>query len=268
MPDHLLESGDSPELEALFNSILSQQSVVLESGDSPALEALFNSIQSQQSVVNAAAPTPAAAQPVVLTPGSDMYHQVGQLARKLHDTLSELGYDKSLEEVAEAIPNTRDRLAYIAELTEKAAERTLNAADIAKPLQDELESQAKGLSARWEQLYANQLSSEQFAALAGETRQYLHKVPAHTQATNTQLMEIILAQDFQDLTGQVIKKIMDVVKVLEGELLTLLIQHLPSDKKAGLDPNLLNGPVVNAQGKNDVVTDQAQVDELLESLGF
>jgi chemotaxis protein CheZ len=242
VPDHILESGDSPELEALFNSILSQQPVV-----------------------NATATT--AAEPE-LAPGSDMYRQVGQLARRLHDTLSELGYDKSLEKVAEAIPNTRDRLAYIAELTEKAAERALNAADIAKPLQSELESQAKTLSTRWEQLYANQLSPEQFAALAGETRQYLQAVPERTQATNDQLMEIILAQDFQDLTGQVIKKIMDVAKVLESELLALLIQHLPSDKKAELDPSLLNGPVVNAQGKNDVVTDQTQVDELLESLGF
>ncbi|AAQ61110.1 chemotaxis protein CheZ [Chromobacterium violaceum ATCC 12472] len=199
---------------------------------------------------------------------STMYEHIGQMTRKMHDALRDLGYDKSLEKVAETIPDAKDRLAYIATLTENSAERVLNATDIAKPFQDKLESQAQALSERWEKLYANLLSVEEFKRLAEETRQYLKDVPNQTQATNTQLLEIVMAQDFQDLTGQVIKKMMGMVKILETELVNFLIEFSPDDKKGELNTSLLNGPVINPEGKTDVVTSQQQVDDLLESLGF
>jgi chemotaxis protein CheZ len=250
VPDHILESGDSPDLEALFDSIASQQ---------------------QQKEPEAVSTTSAGA---VTTAGSNeistavMYEQIGQLTRKMHDALRDLGYDKSLEKVADAIPDAKDRLSYIASLTESAAERVLNATDLAKPYQDDLESRAKLLSERWSLLYANQLSTAEFKNLAEDTRQYLGHVPKQTQATNTQLLEIVMAQDFQDLTGQVIKKMMDMVHILETELVAFLIEFSPDSKKAELDNNLLNGPVVNPEGRTDVVSSQQQVDDLLESLGF
>jgi len=245
VPDHILESGDSPDLEALFDSIASQQ---------------------QES--EAAATTATAAATGSMPSTAVMYEQIGQLTRKMHDALRDLGYDKSLEKVADALPDAKDRLGYIASLTESAAERVLNATDLAKPYQDDLESRAKALSARWEQLYANQLSIAEFKNLAEETRQYLGHVPKQTQATNVQLLEIVMAQDFQDLTGQVIKKMMDMVHILETELVAFLIEFSPDSKKAELDNNLLNGPVVNPEGRTDVVSSQQQVDDLLESLGF
>ncbi|BBF86499.1 chemotaxis response - phosphatase CheZ [Aquitalea magnusonii] len=245
MPDHILESGDSPDLEALFDSIASQQKEA-----------------------EAVATTPAAATSSNAPSTAVMYEQIGQLTRKMHDALRDLGYDKSLEKVADAIPDAKDRLGYIASLTESAAERVLNATDLAKPYQDDLESRAKLLAARWEQLYANQLSIAEFKNLAEETRQYLGHVPKQTQATNAQLLEIVMAQDFQDLTGQVIKKMMDMVHILETELVAFLIEFSPDSKKAELDNNLLNGPVVNPEGRTDVVSSQQQVDDLLESLGF
>jgi chemotaxis protein CheZ len=81
-------------------------------------------------------------------------------------------------------------------------------------------------------------------------------------------MEIIMAQDFQDLTGQVIKKVLEAAQNLESQLLALLIEATPEDKRQAVDPGLLNGPVINAAGRSDVVTSQEQVDDLLESLGF
>lgn len=248
MPDHILESGDSPELEALFNSI-AQQQVTTEESDSSA--SLNESGQEKQPKLP-----------------SDMYEQIGQLTRKLHDALRDLGFDKSLEKVAEAIPDAKDRLSYIASLTESAAERVLNATDVARPLQDALESNAKQLSDRWTQLYANQLSVEEFKQLAEDTKHYLGQIPTQTQATNTQLLDIVMAQDFQDLTGQVIKKMMGMVKILETELVTFLIEFSPNEKKAELNSELLNGPVINPEGRSDIVTSQQQVDDLLGSLGF
>lgn len=243
MPDHLLESGDSPELEALFESIAKQQAS-----------------QQEASSAEADGANPQAALAI--------YAQIGQMTRKLHDALRELGYDKSLEKVADAIPDAKDRLGYIATLTANAAERVLNATDIARPIQDELQSQSASLSGRWDLLFANQLSVDDFKLLAADTRRFLAQAPQQTAATNAQLLEIVMAQDFQDLTGQVIKKVMDMVKTLESELLTVLIEYLPAEKKVELGTDLLQGPVVNPDGRSDVVTNQQQVDDLLESLGF
>jgi len=247
VPDHMLESGDSPDLEALFDSIARQQK-----------DSESDTVSQEGGCIDAGDPNGTAV----------MYEQIGQLTRKMHDALRDMGYDKSLERVAEAIPDAKDRLSYIASLTESAADRVLNATDLAKPLQDDLESKAKALSERWDQLYANQLSVAEFKQLADETRHYLGFVPKQTQATNTQLLDIVMAQDFQDLTGQVIKKMMDMVKTLETELVSFLIEFSPDAKKAELDSALLNGPVVNPEGRTDVVSSQQQVDDLLESLGF
>lgn len=248
MPDHILDSGDSPDLEALFDSIASQQKETAE-------------------------PQPAAATAVqsASTPQSDneeMYEQIGQITRKMHNALRDMGYDKSLERVADAIPDARDRLSYIASLTKGAADRVLNAIDVAQPLQDDLGGNAKTLSERWNLLYANQLSTEEFKQLANDTRQYLNQVPQQTHETSTQLLEIVMAQDFQDLTGQVIKKMMDMFKTLEAEMLTLLVEFSPEHKKGALDSSLLNGPAINQEGNPDVMSNQQQVDDLLGSLGF
>jgi chemotaxis protein CheZ len=248
VPDHILDSGDSPDLEALFDSIASQQKETAE--PQPAAETAVQSTSAPQSG------------------NEEMYEQIGQITRKMHNALRDMGYDKSLERVADAIPDARDRLSYIASLTKGAADRVLNAIDVAQPLQDDLSSNSKTLSERWNLLYANQLSTEEFKQLANDTRQYLNQVPQQTHETSTQLLEIVMAQDFQDLTGQVIKKMMDMFKTLEAEMLNLLVEFSPEHKKGALDSSLLNGPAINQEGNPDVMSNQQQVDDLLDSLGF
>lgn len=243
------ESGDSPELEALFDSIVS-------ANEPPPAPAKATPVAQP-----AAKPAPAAA-------SGDVYSQVGHLTRQLHDTLRDLGYDRSLEKAVGSMPDARDRLNYIATLTEQAAAKTLTAAETAKPLQEALDSDAKKLSQRWQQLMDGQLGVDEFKLLASQTREHLQDVSLKTKATNAQLMDIVMAQDYQDLTGQVLKKLAGTVQQLENQLLQLLIASASDEKKKGMDDSLLQGPVVNAEGRTDVVTSQAQVDELLESLGF
>lgn len=198
--------------------------------------------------------------------------RVGHLTRMLHDSLRELGYNKLLEKAAAAIPDAQDRLAYIAVMTEQAAERALNATEIAKPIQDQLAADATGLSGRWQELFdglnSGQLNLGACTSLVMRTRNYLDDVPNRTNATKAQLQEIMMAQDFQDLTGQVIKKITAMVQNLEQELVQLLLENVPADKRSEIDTGLLNGPVVKSEGRSDVVTSQNQVDDLLASLGF
>jgi chemotaxis protein CheZ len=189
------------------------------------------------------------------------------MARELHDMLHELGFEKMLQDTARAMPDARQRLAYIAQMTEQAASRALNATDIAKPIQDRLALDADGLSQRWEGFFAGRASVDEFKVLAGDTRGFLARVPGDAKATNAQLTEIMMAQDFQDLTGQVIKKVVDMSQRLEDQLLHLLVEVTPEEKREEAE-SLLNGPVIDATGRVDVVAGQAQVDELLESLGF
>ena len=288
-------SGDSDELEALFDSIagasvapdpapapapapvaarpsLMQQARESDGSteDSQDLQALFDSIAEQQ---NAAPAVPDSAENSVLDgewpAQKKVFSQVGQMARQLHDTLGDLGYDKLIEKTVHALPDAKDRLAYIANLTEQAACKVLNATDIANPLQEELESGASLLGAKWDRLFANQMGVDDFRLLAAETRAFLNNaVPQRTAATKEQLLEIMMAQDFQDLTGQVIKKVVAVAQELESQLVAMLIETMPGEKRTESVNSLLNGPVINAEGRTDVVGSQQQVDDLLDSLGF
>ena len=304
-------SGDSSDLEALFDSIASgvsaarpapapvpssapaqapvaaaAPSLMRQARESDAtgeddaeLQSLFDSVSSQaktaaaQSVPQPTAETLAvaavAAAATEWVGQEKVFNQVGQMARLLHDTLGALGYDKLVEKTVHAIPDAKDRLNYIANLTEQAACKVLNATDVANPLQDELENGAGLLAAKWDALYANKLSVQEFRLLADETRAYLKTaVPQRTAATREQLLEIMMAQDFQDLTGQVIKKIVALAQDLESGLMNVLVQTMPGEKRTESVQSLLNGPVINPEGRPDVVASQKQVDDLLDSLGF
>jgi chemotaxis protein CheZ len=237
--------------------------------DSDDLEALFDSIVAGSNEDAAPAKAKVAAKPVAVAAtaaNSEVINKIGHMTRTLHESLRELGVDKNLEKAASAIPDARDRLNYIAIMTQQAAERVLNATDAAQPVVEKIGNDAKSLSGEWQKLFDKQLDAEQFKLLATRTHAYLVEVPKQTKATNAHLTEIMMAQDFQDLTGQVIKKIIEVTQQMEQQLVTLLVENAPPNAK--IDAGLLNGPVINSKGRTDVVTSQAQVDELLESLGF
>ena len=270
------DGSDSEDLQALFDSIAAGAPPAPPpaparsdaTGDSDDLQALFDSV-AQAQPAGAAASAPEGGADSGGPQEEVVFNRLGHLARQLHDSLRGLGVDKLLEDTAQhVIPDARQRLQYIAQMTEQAASRVLNAADIAKPVQDELMARSEAMSKRWDKMFANQLSVDEFKMLAADTRTYFAEAPPKLKITNDQLMEIMMAQDFQDLTGQVIKKIVDVVQNMETQLLALLIEAMPEQRKAEAPEGLLNGPVISAAGRSDVVTSQTQVDDLLESLGF
>ena len=199
----------------------------------------------------------------------ELLGRIGQLTRQLREGLRELGLDKQVERAAQAIPDARDRLNYVATTTERAAHRALNAVELAQPLQERLASNAKGLNQRWDAWFASPIELNDARELVHDTRAYLKDVPPTADAINAQLIEILMAQDFQDLTGQVIKKMMEVVNDVETQLLQVLIDNVPAEKRQEISTHnsMLNGPQIHA-GAADAVADQSQVDDLLESLGF
>ena len=200
---------------------------------------------------------------------ADMFQRVGHLTRTLHDALRELGYDKSLQCAADTLPDARDRLNYIATLTGQAAERALTAVERGQALQKGVGGEGARLAKSWDALHAGKLSVDEFKTLAAESRAFLAALPAKADETGAQFHEIMMAQDFHDLTGQVINRVVTLATTLESQLIKMLIEARPAGQGGGAgESEWLTGPAMNAGGRSDVVANQAQVDELLGSLGF
>ncbi|MES2152227.1 MAG: protein phosphatase CheZ [Pseudomonadota bacterium] len=195
--------------------------------------------------------------------------RIGHMTRTLHESLRGLGLDKLIEKAATDIPDARDRLDYVARLSEQAAQKVLNATDAASPLQDQIETGAAQLSQSWEALLADpECGEQQWRALAAQTMAGMARTQGASAATRGYLMDIMMAQDFQDLTGQVITKVTSIAQNLEQQLVQMLVDFAPADIRREFDNGLLNGPQIHPTGNSDVVSDQGQVDDLLDSLGF
>jgi chemotaxis protein CheZ len=245
-----------------------------DSGDSDDLEALFDQVSASTApapVAAAAAPAPAAG-PAEEEHEKGMYERLGGIVRLLHDSLRELGYDKALTEASSQIVDAQDRLEYVASLTEQAANKVLNTLDDGMPAQDLLSKQAKDMENRWDDLFSGKLSIDQFKALAGDSKQFAQLVSEATEAEKARLLEIMMAQDFQDITGQLIKKVVAITKKVESELTQLLKDSAPPDVKEKLAQKqaaqeqpqpLMSGPSVPS-----AALDQDSVDDLLADLGF
>ena len=200
----------------------------------------------------------------------EVLSRVGHMTRALHENLRGLGLDKLIEKAASDIPDARDRLDYVAQLSEQAAKKVLDATDAAGPLQDAIETRSNDLKAAWQALLdapAGEATDAQWRALAQRTIAGLDESRAGAVATRGELMSIMMAQDFQDLTGQVIGRITGIAQNLEKQLVQVLIDFAPSEIKRELDNGLMNGPQIKPMG-TEVVANQGQVDDLLDSLGF
>ena len=194
-----------------------------------------------------------------------MYEGLGHVVRALHDALTYVGADDALAEATHEFPSARERLIHVAELTEAAANTVLNKVDETLPVQQKIESEANSLAKQWDSTVVESMSKEQLLALGAQTRAHL---AASSQASATMqqaLTDIMMAQDFQDLTGQLIKKVVAVLERTEKDLLNLLISGAPADKVAALPKQEeLAGP--GAVG--DVAMDQSDIDAMLADLGF
>lgn len=204
----------------------------------------------------------------VETSHEEVLSRIGHMTRALHESLRGLGLDKLIEKAASDIPDARDRLDYVARLSEQAAKRVLDATDAAGPVQDAIETRSGELAGAWQALLDKGASEQDWRALAQRTIAGLDESRAGACATRAQLMDIMMAQDFQDLTGQVIGRITGIAQNLEKQLVQVLIDFAPSEIRREIDNGLLNGPQIKPEGKSEVVADQGQVDDLLDSLGF
>jgi chemotaxis protein CheZ len=191
----------------------------------------------------------------------EVFQQLGSITRLLHDTMQQLGVMPKLQIATDGLPDARSRLTYIASKTADAANKVLNSVDQAKAEHGRIASSTRKIA---ELIVADPVK----AVASGAVLNFVQDVEQSTARIDGHLTDIMMAQDFHDLTGQVVAKVVTLANDLEDSLVKLLVQVVPPDQREKVDPNVLAGPVVNAEGRTDVVSNQGEVDDLLASLGF
>lgn len=235
---------------------------LLENGDNQGAQDLLESAGAQSSV--------------------ELFAEVGKLTRQLHDSLNNFQLDPRIINMAnEDIPDAQTRLTYVIEATEEAANKTMDLVDSCMPIAEKLHDGIVKVLPEWNKLIARELQLGEFNLLVKEMDNFL-KCGSEDSAKLTGLLtEVLMAQGYQDLTGQVIRRVIELVKEVEDNLVYMLTMFGGVEPKDGADvvekPNKseneadsvkAEGPILDADGREDVASDQDDVDDLLSSLGF
>ena len=205
---------------------------------------------------------------------SALYQELGKLTREIHDSINAFGNDERIAELAnEAIPDAKERLNFIVTKTEEAAHRTMEQAEATMELVDNFSVRGRDMHDRWAKLRNRELSKEEFVELNNDIDGFLTSIDAETSQINTRMTDIMLAQDYQDITGQMIKQVVTMVKEIEEKLVRLVsISGAWSPEVELIEKStsgeIAEGPQLPTADKDKVATSQGDVDDLLASLGF
>jgi chemotaxis protein CheZ len=198
----------------------------------------------------------------------DLFQEVGRLTRELHEAIVGFLLDDRIAQFAQhEIPDAAERLKHVITMTEEAAHKTLSAVEDSLPVAEELESRANDLGERWAQFRNRKLDLDDFRALSSEIVGFLDLANAHSQTLHGKLSEVLMAQGYQDLTGQIIRRVINLVQDVE-EKLVRLVAISGTARAVKQEEVELEGPAVPGVTKGDVITNQDDVDDLLSSLGF
>lgn len=204
----------------------------------------------------------------------ELFDEVGKLTRQLHNALVDFQLDNRLLELANKdIPDAKERLTYVIDMTEQAANKTMDAVEECLPLSDALNSNLASVKPTWDKLMRRDISLQDFKGLCHDVQHFMGQCEADSNRLRQLLNEILMAQDFQDLTGQMIRRVIDLVKEVELSLVSMLTVFGDQAEDVIDTPIRMGGieaegPVINADTRQDVVTGQDEVDDLLSSLGF
>jgi chemotaxis protein CheZ len=207
------------------------------------------------------------------TRDSILFQEVGRLTRELHDSINSFVADAQFQDMAEnQFRDAAERLQFVIETTEKAANTTMDAVEESLPLADKIRGDAEHLAAQWDKFNSRQLTVEDFRSLSAELTKFLHALQDDSQQLSGKLSDVLMAQGFQDITGQVIKKVINLVQDVENKLIELIRlsggsrQNVEEVKEERVAKEM--GPVVPGVEHAESVSNQDDVDELLSSLGF
>lgn len=214
---------------------------------------------------------------ISLNESAELFSEVGKLTRQLHDSLTDFNVDEKLIGLAEvSLPDATSRLEYVIEETEKAANSTMDAVEKSMPIAEQLNDRLEAILPEWKKLMSRQIELGEFKHLCIELDCVLESVSSDSRALNNSLTEVLMAQGYQDLTGQVIRQVIGLVSEVEQHLVEMLATFGDTSQiKDKTQPSLeiddkvkAEGPIIDAAKREDVMDNQDDVDDLLSSLGF
>ncbi|MBD3585314.1 protein phosphatase CheZ [Salinimonas sp. HHU 13199] len=229
----------------------------LEQGDNDSAHALLEAVSMKESI--------------------ELFAEVGKLTRQLHDALNNFQLDERIVGLAnDDIPDAQTRLTYVIEETEKAANTTMDAVEASMPIAESLSQRIDTIMPEWKKLMTRQIELGEFKALCGDLDKLLNDASSESDRLTALLTEVLMAQGYQDLTGQVIRRVIELVKEVEDSLVNMLTMFgepdgdtpAPQTQKKESGKVDAEGPIMNAEERDDVVKGQDDVDDLLSSLGF
>jgi chemotaxis protein CheZ len=216
---------------------------------------------------------------------SQLFAEVGKLTRQLHEALKSFELDTRLTDLTnDAIPDAKNRLNYVMEMTENAANKTLDAVEAGLPIAQQLADEVSHIKPTWDRLMSREIQLGEFKTLCHSIDDFMNNSHHKTDELQSLMTNVLMAQDYQDLTGQVIRRVIELVREVEESLIHLLTAFAAQDEST-TDADMLTqqktekpvaeqtlagpeGPIIDKESRNDVVSDQDEVDDLLSSLGF
>ncbi len=203
---------------------------------------------------------------------SKLYVELGKLTREFHDALNSFKFDDRMSNIAASeIPDAKERLNFVITKTEDAAHKTLDELELVSPLINEIGKRSADFSSQWERFTRRESTPEEFRALSKNLQAFFDDTDAQMKSIQEKLNQVVLAQDFQDITGQIIKRVISLVSELETSLVKLvrLGSNLESDNlKTESKGEKLAGPQIPGLESDSALSGQDEVDDLLSSLGF
>ncbi|WP_341501679.1 protein phosphatase CheZ [Gallaecimonas sp. GXIMD4217] len=206
-----------------------------------------------------------------LAANSELFSEVGKLTRELHDAMTEFQQDPRLATLAtQEIPDATERLNHVITMTEQAANQTMDAVEACLPMADRLLDTVGALQPSWQRLMEKELQLGEFRQLCYDLDAFIKASEADANELRNKLNEVLMAQGFQDLTGQIIRRVIELVREVEEKLVGLLTafgapEAQEHQQQSGIKAE---GPILDAEKRDDVVSNQDEVDDLLSSLGF
>lgn len=205
-----------------------------------------------------------------------LFRELGKLTRDLHDSMNLFRNDMRFADLAaQEFPDAKARLNHVINLTEKAADKTLSAVEAAIPIADEISVISVDISGRWKSFRRGEMSVSDFSVMADNIDDFFESTITKSGMIQGLISDVLMAQGFQDITGQLIRKVIDLVNDVEQSLVNLIrlsgtsfVSVAYGEEKSGNSSRSDMGPVVPGVDSGDSVSGQDEVDSLLSKLGF
>jgi chemotaxis protein CheZ len=207
---------------------------------------------------------------------STLFQELGKMTREIHESIMNFRMDSRINDLAQTdIPDAKDRLEYVITMTENAANTVMSVVERGTPVAEKLNEQSKHLNAQWQKFRRREMSPDELRTMGQEVENFFTESSAMMTELLSGFTEVLMAQDFQDLTGQIIRRVINLVNEIEGNLVALIriqgesyVREDKKDKPKAEGETILEGPQVPGKESGDVMKGQDDVDDLLASLGF